>query len=116
MGIGVAASSKATEILLSGKPVGVGFEDCYAGFADDSHPSFSATPVAGRTDRRGDHPTELEIECEPAGNAGTFVGNLVIHLPEDNSKICYKITAASFRGKRQPPRETGNVGWIRKRK
>ena len=90
------ASSKAKEILLSVKPVGVGFEDCYAGFADDSHPSFSATPVAGRMDRRVGDPTELEIKCEPAGKAGTFVGNLVINLPEDNSKIRYKITATSF--------------------
>ena len=45
--------------------------------------------------RRGD-PTEPEIKFEPAGKAGTFVGNLVINLPEDNSKICYKTTAAPF--------------------
>jgi len=94
--IDVAASSKGAEILLSVKPVCMGFEDYYASFTADSHPSFSATPVAGRMDRRGGDPTELEIKCEPAGKAGTFVGNLVINLPEDNSKICYKITATSF--------------------
>ena len=96
MDIDVAASSKGVEILLSVKLVRVGFEDYYASCTDDSHPSFSTTHVAGRMDRRGGDPTELEIECEPAGKAGTFAGNLVVNLPEDNSKICYKITAASF--------------------
>jgi len=74
----------------------MGFEDYFAAFASDSHPSFSVSPVAGRMDRRGGEPTELEVKCEPQGKAGTFVGNLVINLPEDNSKICYKITATSF--------------------
>ena len=53
-------------------------------------------PVAGRMDRRGGEPTEFVVSCIPNGKAGTFEGNLVINLPEDNSKICYKITAASF--------------------
>lgn len=92
----VAASSKGSEVLLSVKPVCMGFEDYYAAFDKDSHPSFSVSPVAGRMDRRGGEPTELEVKCEPGGKAGEFVGNLVINLPEDNSKICYKITATSF--------------------
>ena len=53
-------------------------------------------PQAGRMDRRGGEPTEFTVSCTPNGKAGTFEGNLVINLPEDNSKICYKITAVSF--------------------
>lgn len=116
----------------------MGFEDYYAAFTSDSHPSFSVRPEAGRMDRRGGEPTELTVNCRPQGRAGTFIGNLVINLPgekknarmtvryymilfllplfgrvsriicsdpnthctvvnlEDNSKICYKITATSF--------------------
>lgn len=92
----VASNSKGADLLLSVKPVCMGFEDYFAAFTGDSHPSFSVTPVAGRMDRRGGEPTELEVKCNPSGKAGTFVGNLVINLPEDNSKICYKITATSF--------------------
>ena len=92
----VAASSKGAELLLSVKPVCMGFEDYFAAFTSDSHKSFSVSPVAGRMDRRGGEPTELTVECKPGGQAGEFVGNLVINLPEDNSKICYKITATSF--------------------
>lgn len=92
----VASNSKGADLHLSVKPVCMGFEDYFAAFAPDSHPSFSVTPAAGRMDRRGGEPTELEVKCEPAGRPGTFVGNLVINLPEDNSKICYKITATSF--------------------
>ncbi|KAL7463717.1 hypothetical protein ACHAXS_004074 [Conticribra weissflogii] len=92
----VASNSKGAELLLSVKPVCMGFEDFYAAFTADSHPSFSVSPQAGRMDRRGGEPTELVVKCVPNGKAGTFVGNLVINLPEDNSKICYKITATSF--------------------
>ena len=57
---------------------------------------LKVSPVCGRMDRRGGDPTELTVSCSPQGQAGEFVGNLVINLPEDNSKICYKITAKSF--------------------
>jgi len=89
-------SSKGAEVTLSVKPVCMGYEDYYAAFTSDSHPSFSVSPVAGRMDRRGGEPTELVVRCNAQGRAGTFVGNLVINLPEDNSKICYKITAKSY--------------------
>ena len=92
----VASNSKGAELLLAVKPVCMGFEDYFAKFTDDSHVSFSVSPCAGRMDRRGGEPTELEVRCNPQGRAGTFVGNLVINLPEDNSKICYKITAKAF--------------------
>ena len=96
MAMDVASNSKGAELLLSVKPVCMGFEDYYAAFASDSHPSFSVSPQVGRMDRRGGEPTELVVTCTPGGKAGSFVGNLVINLPEDNSKICYKITATSF--------------------
>lgn len=92
----VASNSKGAELLLSVKPVCMGFEDYFAAFDKESHSSFTVTPVAGRMDRRGGEPTEVIVKCNPQGRAGTFVGNLVINLPEDNSKICYKITATSF--------------------
>mmetsp|Transcript_29094 Transcript_29094/g.35442 ORF Transcript_29094/g.35442 Transcript_29094/m.35442 type:complete len:227 (-) Transcript_29094:70-750(-) len=92
----VAGSSGGSVLPLSVAPVCMGFEDYYAAFSPDSHPSFSVAPVAGRMDRRGGEPTELQVLCEPKGQAGTFEGNLVINLPEDNSKICYKITANVF--------------------
>lgn len=92
----VASNSKGAELLLSVKPVCMGFEDYYAAFDKESHGSFSVSPQAGRMDRRGGEPTELTVKCSPQGKAGTWTGNLVVVLPEDNSKICYKITATSF--------------------
>jgi len=92
----VAGTSKGGELLLSVKPVCMGFEDYYAAFTADSHPSFSVSPCAGRMDRRGGEPTELVISCNPGGKSGVWKGNLVINLPEDNSKICYVVTANVF--------------------
>jgi hypothetical protein len=89
-------SSKGAEVTISVKPVCMGYEDYYAAFAPGSHPSLAVSPVAGRMDRRGGEPTELVVRCDPRGKAGTFVGDLVINLPEDNSKICYRITANSY--------------------
>jgi hypothetical protein len=65
-------------------------------FSRDSHPSLSVTPATGRLDRRSGAPTIMQIVCEPNGQGGTFQGNLVINLPEDNSKICYKVTINSM--------------------
>jgi hypothetical protein len=78
------------------KPVCMTYEDFFAAFSPDSHPSFSITPAFGRMDRRGGEPSMLNLKCEPRGQSGTFEGNLVINLPEDNSKICYKIIATCF--------------------
>ena len=78
------------------KPVCMTFEDYYAAFAPGSHPSLSVAPATGRMDRRGGEATSLTIFCNPNGQAGTFTGDLVINLPEDNSKICYKVTANVF--------------------
>eukprot|EP00573_Skeletonema_grethae_P011631 CAMPEP_0201696034 /NCGR_PEP_ID=MMETSP0578-20130828/7820_1 /ASSEMBLY_ACC=CAM_ASM_000663 /TAXON_ID=267565 /ORGANISM="Skeletonema grethea, Strain CCMP 1804" /LENGTH=305 /DNA_ID=CAMNT_0048181973 /DNA_START=50 /DNA_END=967 /DNA_ORIENTATION=+ len=92
----VAGTSKGAEVVLSVKPVCMGFEDYYAAFTADSHPSLSVTPCAGRMDRRGGETTDLVISCNPGGKSGVWKGNLVINLPEDNSKICYVVTANVF--------------------
>lgn len=72
------------------------YEDFYAAFTKDSHRSFRVAPSAGRMDRRGGQNTVLQVFCEPKGQAGTLTGFLVVNLPEDNSKLTYKITARSF--------------------
>mmetsp|Transcript_16130 Transcript_16130/g.22962 ORF Transcript_16130/g.22962 Transcript_16130/m.22962 type:complete len:221 (+) Transcript_16130:59-721(+) len=92
----VAASSKGSQMEIEVKPFCMGFEDFYAAFSADSHPSFKVSPSAGRMDRRGGESSYFTISCEPNGQAGNFEGNLVINLPEDNSKMTYKITATSF--------------------
>ena len=72
------------------------FEDFYCSFSSDSHPSFSVSPSTGRMDRRKGEPTLMQINCAPNGASGTLTGDLVINLPEDNSKICYKVTVNSM--------------------
>uniref|UniRef100_A0A6T6HXD6 Uncharacterized protein n=1 Tax=Craspedostauros australis TaxID=1486917 RepID=A0A6T6HXD6_9STRA len=91
------ASQASGEILtIECKPVCMTFEDYFAAFSADSHPTLSVSPQTGRMDRRGGEPTVFEVLCTPNGQGGTFTGDLVINLPEDNSKICYKITANCF--------------------
>uniref|UniRef100_A0A7S1ZF96 Uncharacterized protein n=1 Tax=Ditylum brightwellii TaxID=49249 RepID=A0A7S1ZF96_9STRA len=91
----VAATSGA-EYELAVAPVCMTFEDYFAAFAPGSHPSFSVEPATGRMDRRGGEPSFMTIRCVPEGRAGQLEGDLVINLPEDNSKICYKVIATSF--------------------
>ncbi|GKZ00678.1 hypothetical protein MPSEU_001019900 [Mayamaea pseudoterrestris] len=92
----VASSSTGKTVPLEVAPVCMTFEDYFAAFSPDSHPSFSVAPVTGRMDRRGGEKTVLSVTCNPNGQAGEFAGNLVINLPEDNSKICYKIIAKCY--------------------
>jgi hypothetical protein len=92
----VASQSSGQEMKIMVNPVCMTFEDFYASFSANSHPSFSVSPVTGRMDRRGGEPSEFIIKCTPNGKAGNFEGDLVINLPEDNSKICYKIKATCF--------------------
>jgi len=91
----VASTGTGEGITIEVKPVCMTFEDYYAAFSKDSHPSLSVSPAVGRMDRRGGETTLLEITCTPNGVAGNLEGDLVINLPEDNSKICFKITAKS---------------------
>lgn len=90
------ASGSGQSLPLSVAPVCMTFEDYYAAFSPDSHPSLSVQPAVGRMDRRGGEPTQMTVTCTPSGQAGQFEGVLVINLPEDNSKICYKISATCF--------------------
>ncbi|GFH43816.1 hypothetical protein CTEN210_00289 [Chaetoceros tenuissimus] len=92
----VAASSKGGQLEIEIKPFCMGFEDYYAAFAPGSHPSLSVSPCAGRMDRRGGESTFMTIACNPAGQAGTFTGDLVVNLPEDMSKLSYKVSVVSF--------------------
>lgn len=78
------------------KPVCMTFEDYFAAFSPDSHPSLTVSPAIGRMDRRGGEPSIMTVRCEPQGASGNLEGNLVINLPEDNSKICYKVIVSSF--------------------
>lgn len=94
--LNVASSSSGGSIQITVNPVCMSFEDFYASFTSNSHPSLAVMPVTGRMNRRGGEPTILTIACTPNGKAGTFTGDLVINLPEDNSKICYKITALAY--------------------
>jgi len=92
----VAASGSGEELTIEVAPVCMTFEDFYAAFSPQSHPSLSVTPATGRMDRRGGETSPFKIRCDPQGQAGNFEGDLVINLPEDNSKICYKIKVTSF--------------------
>jgi hypothetical protein len=94
--INVAASSSGSEMAVSVKSPCMTFEDFFAAFSTDSHPSFSVTPQAGRMDRRSGEPTEFKVKCEPNGASGDLTGRLVINLPEDNSKLTYTFVAKSF--------------------
>ena len=47
----VASNSGGEQFFLSVPPVCMGFEDFYAAFSSDSHPTFSVEPCAGRMDR-----------------------------------------------------------------
>jgi len=92
----VPSTSSGTTVDLEIKPVCMGFEDFYASFTSDSHATLSVSPSAGRMDRRGGESSFLTISCKPNGRAGTFTGDLVVNLPEDNSKMSYKITFNSL--------------------
>lgn len=92
----VPASSEGGDMVIEVKPFCMGFEDFYASFSPTSHMSLKVTPAIGRMDRRGGESTMFTVNCKPQGQAGTLSGDLVIVLPEDNSKISYKINVNSY--------------------
>jgi len=92
----VAASGKVAEFELSIKPMCMTFEDFYAGFSKESHPAFTVSPRVGRMDRRGGEITYMTISCDPRGASGKLEGDLVIILPEDNSKLSYHVSVNSI--------------------
>lgn len=95
LSVTIASNSSGKTYSFEIKPVCMGFEDYYAAFTSDSHPSLSVSPQAGRMDRRGGESTFLSITCAPNGKSGMFSGDLVVNLPEDNSKFSYKINMNS---------------------
>lgn len=92
----VPASSSGKTFEVEIKPFCMGFEDFFVSFTADSSDVFSVSPSAGRMDRRGGEITYLNITCNPNGKSGTFTGDLVLNLPEDNSKLSYKVTCSAF--------------------
>jgi len=92
----VAASGSGKTFEVEIKPFCMGFEDFYVSFTSDSHATLSVSPNAGRMDRRGGESSFINITCEPNGKAGTFTGDVVLVLPEDNSKLTYKVKCVAF--------------------
>merc|ERR1712127_337531 len=92
----VSGASKGGTMEIEVKPFCMGFEDFFANFSSDSHPTLSVQPSTGRMDRRGGESSFFTITCMADGKAGTFTGDLVIVLPEDNSRLSYKISAKAF--------------------
>jgi len=91
----VASTGEGSSLQISVQSPCMTFEDYYAAFSPGSHPSLSVSPSAGRMDRRKGDPTVMEISCTPDGTGGALTGDLVINLPDDNSKLSYKVTANS---------------------
>jgi len=92
----VASTGDGGSLQISVQSPCMTFEDYYAAFSPGSHPSLSVSPSAGRMDRRKGDPTALEIVCIPNGAGGSLTGDLVINLPDDNSKLSYKVTVQSM--------------------
>jgi len=92
----VAASGKIGEYELAIKPMCMTFEDYYAGFSKESHPSLTVSPRVGRMDRRGGEITYMTISCDPRGSSGKLEGDLVVVLPEDNSRLSYHFSVNSI--------------------
>jgi len=89
-------SSGQSQLTIAVQSPCMTFEDFYAAFSPDSNRAFKVTPATGRMDRRNGEPSEFTIICEPSGQAGNLEGSLVINLPDDNTKMTYKITAYSM--------------------
>lgn len=92
----IPSTSAGETLTIEVPPVAMTFEDYYAAFSADSFPGFSVSPATGRMDRRGGEPTVLNIRIVPKGASGDLKGTLVVNLPEDNSKLCYRINVKSF--------------------
>lgn len=91
----VASTGQGGSLQISVSSPCMTFEDYYAAFAPGSHPSLSVSPSAGRMDRRQGEPTIMEISCIPDGAGGVLTGDLVVNLPDDNSKLSFKVTVNS---------------------
>jgi len=45
----------------------MGFEDFYAGWAPETPPGFTVSPIQGRMERRGGEPSVFDIEVQSDG-------------------------------------------------
>jgi hypothetical protein len=78
------------------KPVCMGFEDFYAGWAPETPPGFTVSPVQGRMERRGGDPSLFDVEVTADGQTGEKVGYLCIVLPDDDEQFTIKVTVNCF--------------------
>mmetsp|Transcript_24282 Transcript_24282/g.72870 ORF Transcript_24282/g.72870 Transcript_24282/m.72870 type:complete len:238 (+) Transcript_24282:168-881(+) len=79
------------------KPVCMGFEDFYAGWAPESAPGlFDVEPKQGRMERRGGEPSAFDISVKADGQTGEKVGYLCIVLPDDDEQFTIKVTVNMF--------------------
>ena len=56
-----------TQETIQVKPVCMGFEDFYAGWAPETPPGFTVSPIQGRMERRGGEPSVFDIEVQSDG-------------------------------------------------
>jgi hypothetical protein len=95
--IDMPAASDAPRLeTIMVKPVCMGFEDFYAGWAPETPPGFSVTPIQGRMERRGGEPSVFDIEVVSDGQTGEKVGYLCIVLPDDDEQFTIKVTVNCF--------------------
>ena len=69
----VASSGEGGVLEISVQSPCMTFEDYYASFSKESHPSLSVSPSTGRMDRRKGDPTILQIKCEPNGTRPSLI-------------------------------------------
>ena len=74
----------------------MGFEDFYAGWAPETPPGFSVSPIQGRMERRGGEPSVFDIEVASDGQTGEKVGYLCVVLPDDDEQFTIKVTVNCF--------------------
>ena len=78
------------------KPVCMGYEDFYAGWAPETPAGFTVSPEQGRMDRRGGDPSVFDIEVKSDGQTGEKVGYLCVVLPDDDEQFTIKVSVKTF--------------------
>ena len=74
----------------------MGFEDFYAGWAPETPPGFSVSPIQGRMERRGGEPGACASAVASDGQTGEKVGYLCVVLPDDDEQFTIKVTVNCF--------------------
>ena len=60
--------------------INTGFEDFYAGWAPETPPGFTVSPIQGRMERRGGEPSVFDIEVQSDGAISASRRVLVVSL------------------------------------